>query len=168
MFAGTFDPATLGHIDIMVRSLRVFDDIVVAVADQHHKDTVFDAETRIEMIRESLPAEVGDRVHVEVFTGLLVEFARYKKVNCIIRGLRVISDFEYEFQMAYMNQGLAPELETIFLAPQPRFSFVNSTLVREVARYGGRLSGLVSTHVEGRLRRYYGHTTDGTQGGGSD
>jgi pantetheine-phosphate adenylyltransferase len=167
MFPGTFDPVTLGHVDIMVRSLRVFDEIVVAVADRHHKKTTFDAETRIAMIGESLPGEVGDRIQVEVFTGLLVEFARQKNVDCLIRGLRVISDFEYEFQMAYMNQGLAPELETIFLAPQPRFSFINSTLVKEVARYGGSLSGLVSPHVERRLRRCYGTDSGERQGGGS-
>jgi pantetheine-phosphate adenylyltransferase len=167
MFPGTFDPVTLGHVDIMVRSLRVFDEIVVAVADRHHKKTTFDAEARIAMIGESLPGGIGDRIQVEVFTGLLVEFARHKRVDCLIRGLRVISDFEYEFQMAYMNQGLAPELETIFLAPQLRFSFINSTLVKEVARYGGSLSGLVSPHVERRLRRCFGTDSDEGQGGGT-
>jgi pantetheine-phosphate adenylyltransferase len=163
MFPGTFDPVTLGHIDIMTRALRIFDRLIVAVADQHHKSPVFDVESRVEMIRNSLPQEIRERIDVEIFRGLLVEFARGKGIDALIRGLRVISDFEYEFQMAFMNQGLAPELETIFLAPQPRFSFINSTLVKEVARHGGSLSGTVSPFVEERLREYYGGKT--TAGG---
>jgi pantetheine-phosphate adenylyltransferase len=155
MFPGTFDPVTLGHVDLMVRSLRIFDELVVAVADQHHKETVFDAPTRIEMIRESLPKGAAGRVEVEIFRGLLVDFARRKGVAAIVRGLRVISDFEFEFQMAYMNQKLAPKMETIFLAPQQAFSFINSTLVKEVARNGGDVSELVAASVERRLKGHF-------------
>ncbi|MBU1698855.1 MAG: pantetheine-phosphate adenylyltransferase [Candidatus Eisenbacteria bacterium] len=156
LFPGTFDPVTLGHINIMERGLRVFDELVIAVADQHRKNPIFDAKSRIDMIRHSLPDGIKNQIQIEVFRELQVEFARKKGITIIIRGLRVLSDFEYEFQIASMNQRLAPELETIFLAPQPRYSFITSTMVKEVARYGGDLTGLVSPYVAKRLQEYYG------------
>jgi pantetheine-phosphate adenylyltransferase len=156
VFPGTFDPFTMGHLDIVRRCLAIFDRLVIGVADQHHKKPLFDAATRVAMIRESLGEDLLDRVQVVVFRKLLVDFARDHGVRAIVRGLRVLSDFEYEFQMAFMNQRLAPDLETIFLAPRPRFSFVTSTLVKEVASYGGALDGLVPAPVERRLREHFG------------
>jgi pantetheine-phosphate adenylyltransferase len=155
LFPGTFDPVTLGHLDILVRALSLFDRMIVAVAHRHHKATLFDAEERIEMIREGLPAAIADRVEVVPFEGLLVEFARELRVSGIVRGLRFVSDFEYEFQMALMNQKLCPEVTTIFLMPSEQFSYVNATLVKEVAKNGGNVDRLVTPSTAHRLRERF-------------
>ena len=151
LFPGTFDPVTLGHLDILVRSLHLFDRMILAVAHRHHKATLFTVEERMGMIRDALPAEVASLVEVTAFEGLLVDFARVRKVTGIVRGLRFVSDFEFEFQMALMNQKLCPEIDTIYLMPTEKFSYLNATLVKEVARNRGSVQGLVTPHTASRL-----------------
>jgi pantetheine-phosphate adenylyltransferase len=155
MFSGTFDPVTLGHLDVLRRALRLFDRVVVAVAaaDKSRKPTLFSTEERVEMFRESLPQEGRGRVEVTAFQGLLVDFARRQQATAVVRGMRFVSDFEYEMQMAQMNQKLYPELITIFLTPSEAYSSLNATLVKEVALNGGSVRGLVPPGVARRLRR---------------
>jgi len=150
IFPGTFDPVTLGHLDIVRRALTIFDRIVVAVAEQREKRVLFSLEERVEMIREATADLSG--VEVESFDGMLVEFARARGVRAIIRGLRVISDFEYEFQMALMNRRLDEGIDTIFLMPSERHIYLNSTVVREIARMGGPIEAFVPPGVTKRLR----------------
>jgi pantetheine-phosphate adenylyltransferase len=151
LFPGTFDPVTLGHLDILVRSLHLFDRMILAVAHRHHKATLFTAEERMEMIRDALPTEAAGLVEVTAFEGLLVDFARARKVTGIVRGLRFVSDFEFEFQMALMNQKLCPEIDTIYLMPTEKFTYLNATLVKEVARNRGSVGGLVTPRTARRL-----------------
>jgi pantetheine-phosphate adenylyltransferase len=151
LFPGTFDPVTLGHLDILVRSLHLFDRMILAVAHRHHKATLFTAEERMEMIRDALPTDVAGLVEVTAFEGLLVDFARARKVTGIVRGLRFVSDFEFEFQMALMNQKLCPEIDTIYLMPTEKFTYLNATLVKEVARNRGSVQGLVAPQTARRL-----------------
>jgi len=150
IFPGTFDPVTLGHLDIIGRARTVFDRIVVAVAEQREKRVLFSVEDRVTMIREA-SAELPS-VEVRSFEGMLVEFARSQKIRTIIRGLRVISDFEYEFQMALMNRRLDDGIDTVFMMPSERFIYLNSTVVKEIARVGGPLEGFVPPGVARRLR----------------
>ncbi len=155
LFPGTFDPVTLGHMDVMARALHLFDRLIVAVARRHQKETLFDSDERIEMIRRGLSEEQAQLIEVTSFEGLLVDFARSRRVSGIVRGLRFVSDFEYEFQMALMNQKLCPELDTILLMPTERFSFLNASLVKDVARAGGSVEGLVTPDVARRLAQKY-------------
>lgn len=155
LFPGTFDPVTLGHLDILGRSLHLFDRMIVAVAHRHHKATLFTAEERMEMIREALSPAAASLVEVTAFEGLLVDFARERKVTGIVRGLRFVSDFEYEFQMALMNQKLCPEIDTIYLMPTEQFSYLNATLVKEVARNRGPVQGLVTPRTARRLEEKF-------------
>jgi len=155
LFPGTFDPVTRGHLDIMRRALLVCDRLIVAVADRHHKRTLFDVETRVAFIREALAPETGARVAVEPFTGLLVDFARRRQVKVLVRGLRVISDFEYEFQMALMNKRLWPSVETLFLMPAEEWIYLNSSLVKEVARCQGDTLQFVPPHVARALQEAF-------------
>lgn len=155
LFPGTFDPVTMGHLDILVRALRLFDRMIVAVAHQHHKATLFSLEERMEMIRDGLPSSAAGLVEVRPFEGLLVDFAAREKVAGIVRGLRFVSDFEYEFQMALMNQKLRPQITTFFLMPTEQYSYLNATLVKEVARNGGSVEGLVTPLVARRLRERF-------------
>jgi pantetheine-phosphate adenylyltransferase len=155
LFPGTFDPVTLGHLDILVRSLHLFDRMILAVAHRHHKATLFTVEERMGMIRDALPTEVASLVEVTAFEGLLVDFARMRKVTGIVRGLRFVSDFEFEFQMALMNQKLCPEIDTIYLMPTEKFSYLNATLVKEVARNRGSVQGLVTPHTACRLEEKF-------------
>ena len=154
VFAGTFDPVTNGHLDLMQRALRMFDHLTVAVAERMEKGVVFTQEERVAMIREAT-AKL-ERISVEPFSGLLVDFAKERKIPVLVRGLRFISDFEYEFQMALMNRRLADEIETVFLMPSETFTYVNASLVKEIARYGGAIDGLVPPHVAPLLRRKVG------------
>jgi pantetheine-phosphate adenylyltransferase len=153
IFPGTFDPVTLGHLDVLSRALHLFDEVIVGVAtaDRHHKQTLFSAEERIDMFRSCLPLKVAKRVEVTQLEGLLVDFARQRGVHAIVRGIRFLSDYEYEFQMATMNQKLWPELDTVFLLPTEQHAIVNSSLVKEIARHGGPLDGLVTQDVGERL-----------------
>jgi pantetheine-phosphate adenylyltransferase len=150
VYAGSFDPITRGHEDLIRRSLGFVDRIVVAVATNVAKQPLFTLEERVGFIRDA----VGDdpRVDVRQFTGLLVDFARTVDARLIIRGLRAVSDFEYEYQMALMNRHLSPGLETIFMVPSLETTYISSSLVREVARFHGDVSGLVHPVVEKALR----------------
>ena len=150
VFAGTFDPVTNGHLDLMQRALRMFDHVTVAVAERAEKGVVFTQAERVAMIREA--ASSLTRITVEPFQGLLVDFARERKIPVLVRGLRFISDFEYEFQMALMNRRLFDEIETVFLMPSETYTYVNATLVKEIARYGGEIQGLVPPNVAAILR----------------
>lgn len=137
IYPGTFDPITNGHIDIIKRAACIFDKVIVAVVDKSSKQTIFTAQERRELVLKA--TENIDNVKVEVFSGLVIDYATKKKINAIIRGLRMISDFEYEFQMALTNRKLKPTIETIFLMPHPSYSYVSSRLVKEVALLGGNL-----------------------------
>ncbi len=150
VYPGTFDPITLGHVDVVRRGLAAFDRIVVAVAERADKGPRFPLDERVAMARETFEAE--PRVEVRPFSGLLVDFARAAGACAILRGLRAASDFEYEFQMATMNRRLAPELETFFVAAGEEFTFVSSSLIREIAAMGGDVSPFVPGPVARRLR----------------
>jgi pantetheine-phosphate adenylyltransferase len=151
LYPGSFDPITCGHEDIARRALSVADRLIVAVAhtSTHVKSSVFDVPERVELIREVFAGD--ERIEVQAFEGLLVEFARKQGATLVVRGLRAVSDFEYELQMAQMNQELRPEVETIFFVPEARFSFISSSLVREVATLGGDVASFVSPPVLRRL-----------------
>ncbi|MGD2046532.1 MAG: pantetheine-phosphate adenylyltransferase [Gemmatimonadota bacterium] len=153
LYPGSFDPITLGHEDIARRALSVADKLIVAVAhtSTHDKRGLFGVQERVRLIREVLGED--DRIEVQSFEGLLVDFAQRQDARVVIRGLRAVSDFEYELQMAQMNQELWPEIETLFLVPEARYSFISSSLVREVATLGGDVSAFVSPAVLERIRR---------------
>jgi len=156
IYPGSFDPLTLGHDDIIRRVLRLADRVVVAVAETatQSKRTAFSVEERVELIESVYRDEPG--VEVVAFSGLLVDFARSKDARVIIRGLRAVSDFEYEFQMALMNRSLSPEIEVIFMAPDSKYTFLSSSLVREVASLGGDVSPYVPGPVLRALGDRYG------------
>jgi pantetheine-phosphate adenylyltransferase len=149
VYPGTFDPITNGHQDLVKRAARLFDRVVVAVARQTAKDTVFGLAQREGLAREVL----SDLANVSVvsFDGLLMEFARRQGAQVVLRGLRAVSDFEYEFQLAGMNRRLAPEIETLFLTPAEQYTFISSSLVREIARLGGDVSEFVHPAVQAAL-----------------
>ena len=151
LFPGTFDPFTNGHLDLTRRAARLFDHVVVAVARNTTKGTLFPVEERVEMIVSSTRSL--RRVEVVSFEDLVVDCAQRVGAQVMIRGLRAVSDFEFEFQMALMNRRLSPRLEVAFLMPSQQYTYLNSTLVKEVARLGGKVSGLVPRTVEERLRR---------------
>ena len=153
VYAGSFDPITNGHRDLIQRSLRFVDRLVVAVAVNVNKQPLFSVEERLEFIRLSVEGE--PRVEVRYFEGLLVDFVREIGATLIIRGLRAVSDFEYEFQMALMNRHLAPDVETVFMVPSLETTYISSSLVREVARFGGRIDDLVHPVVAAALRRRF-------------
>jgi pantetheine-phosphate adenylyltransferase len=150
IYPGSFDPITNGHVDIVERGLKVFDRVVVAVLENPKKRPLFTTKERVKMVQEIFAA--NPRIEVRAFDGLLVEFARAQKTRVVIRGLRAISDFEYEFQMALMNRSLAPDIETFFMMPSVHYSFLSSNLVREVASLGGSVEGLVPGPVARKLR----------------
>jgi pantetheine-phosphate adenylyltransferase len=149
LYAGTFDPVTYGHLDILRRSLVVFDKVIVAVADSTPKNTFFTLTERVEMLR-SATSGMAD-VEVKPFSGLLVDFAEQQGAVAVIRGLRVVSDFEYEFQMALMNRRLNNEVETVFLMPSEEYTYLNSSLIREIASSGGDVSQFVPPIVATKL-----------------
>lgn len=150
LYPGTFDPPTNGHVDLIQRGARLFDHLVVAVLNNPGKDPLFTVKERVEMLEECTRA-LGN-VSVATFDGLMVEFARQQEVSAVLRGIRAISDYEYEFQMALMNRRLAPEIETVFLQPAGRYSFVSSRMLKEVFSFGGDVTGLVPPNVLKRLR----------------
>ncbi len=156
IYPGSFDPVTRGHEDIARRTLRIADRLIVAVAytATQTKSGLFSVEERVEILEEVFAGD--ERVEIASFQGLLVDFARDRGAHFVIRGLRAVSDFEYELQMAQMNQELWPQIETVFLAPEVDFSFLSSSLVREVASLGGDVRRFVSPPVRERLRDRFG------------
>ena len=150
IYAGSFDPITRGHEDLMHRSLEYVDRLIVAVATNSTKQPLFSIDERVELIREALADE--PRIEVRSFGGLLVDFARECGASLLIRGLRAVSDFEYEYQMALMNRHLSPRLETVFMVPSLDTTYISASLVREVARYGGEVGDLVHPRVAEALR----------------
>jgi pantetheine-phosphate adenylyltransferase len=153
IYAGSFDPITRGHEDLVVRSLEFVDKLVVAVAMNVSKQPLFTVDERVALIRAALDNHA--RVEVRQFAGLLVDFAREVNAKVIIRGLRAVSDFEYEYQMALMNRHLSPRLETVFMVPSLDTTYISASLVREVARFGGEISDLVHPAVAAALREKY-------------
>jgi len=150
IYPGTFDPITNGHIELIERSLKVFDEVIVLVAHSLKKKPVFEASVRKALIEESFKQD--KRVSVEIYDGLLADYAKDKNISAVLRGLRVVSDFEYEFQMATMNRKMNPDLQTFFLMASDHFFFVNSTLVKEVFSHGGNIKDFVPPHVEQKMR----------------
>jgi pantetheine-phosphate adenylyltransferase len=150
IYPGSFDPLTNGHLDLIARAAKIFDHLVVAILRNSSKNPLFTVEERVAMLTEGT-AEF-DNVSVSTFDGLLVDFAREQRAHAVVRGIRAISDYEYEFQMALMNRRLAPDVETIFLMPDAKYSFVSSRLVKEVFRLGGSVDGLVPKFVVERMK----------------
>ncbi len=153
LYPGTFDPITNGHLDLIERASRLFDKVIVAVARSHSKKPLFDVKQRVALV-ESVVAKLPN-IEVCGFSGLLVDLAREKQANALLRGLRAVSDFEYEFQLANMNRRLAPELESLFLTPAEQFSFISSTLVREIASLGGNVTEFVPVQVLKALKKQF-------------
>jgi pantetheine-phosphate adenylyltransferase len=157
IYPGSFDPLTNGHLDILERAVQMFEKIIVTVAVNNQKKSVFTGEERVKLIRQSIEnKEWQDRVEIEQFTGLLIDYARKRDVNILLRGVRQISDFEYEFRMALTNRRLAPEIDTIFMMPDEQLTFISATIVKEVAAWGGDLSSFVPDHVAKALRKKFG------------
>lgn len=153
VYPGTFDPMTCGHADLAIRASHLFDKVIVAVTDNNRKKSVFDLEKRLYLAHSTLSQNKD--IEVSFFSGLLVDFCHEKKARVVLRGLRAVSDFEYEFQLAGMNRRLAPDIETIFLTPAQDYTFISSTLVREAAELGGDVSGLVHPEVQVALQNYF-------------
>jgi pantetheine-phosphate adenylyltransferase len=154
LYPGTFDPPTNGHIDLIQRGARLFDHLIVSILNNPGKDPLFTVEERTEMLRESISGM--SNVSVATFDGLMVDFAHQRGAKAVLRGIRAISDYEYEFQMALMNRRLAPDIETVFLQPAGRYSFVSSRMLKEVFAFGGDVSGLVPPNVLKRLQSRIG------------
>ena len=150
LYPGTFDPPTNGHVDLIQRGSKLFEHLTVGILKNPVKNPLFTVEERVEMLKEATHA-LGN-VSIATFDGLMVEFARRQGATAVLRGIRAISDYEHEFQMALMNRRLAPEVETVFLQPAGRYSFVSSRMVKEVFSFGGDVSGLVPPNVLKRLR----------------
>lgn len=159
VYPGSFDPVTNGHMDIVERAAQIFDQVIVAVVINPDKKPLFTMEERVEMIKQAcahLP-----NVRVGYFSGLLVDFVKQEKANAIIRGLRAVSDFEYEFQMALMNKKLNPDVETVFLTSQSEYAFLSSSLVKEVASFGGDVCHFLPRTVLSRMAEKYGNSVCG-------
>ncbi len=149
IYPGTFDPITNGHIDVVQRTLKIFDDVIIAVAPSYKKEPLFTTEERVGLIKESVK-DIGS-VEVEVFDILLIDYAKSRGAIALVRGLRAVSDFEYELQMALMNRRLDANIETVFMMPSEENTFLSSTMVKEVASLGGSVRGLVPEPVEKAL-----------------
>ncbi|OOG58824.1 pantetheine-phosphate adenylyltransferase [Polaromonas sp. C04] len=149
VYPGTFDPMTLGHEDVVRRATQLFDRVIVAVAAGHHKKALFSLDERIEMVREAV--KIYPQVSVESFSGLLRDFVVARGAKAMVRGLRAVTDFDYEFQLAGMNRSLMPDVETVFLTPSDKYQFISSTFVREIASLGGEVNKFVSSMVLERL-----------------
>ena len=150
IYPGSFDPVTRGHLDLVERALPLFDKLTVAVAINSSKNATFTPDERVAMLREVLPKD--PRLSVTTFRGLVVDFCRAQGIGAILRGVRTVSDFEYEYQMALTNRHLAPGIETVFVMPSVQFSYVSSSLIREVVRNGGDVGSFLPPPVERRLR----------------
>jgi pantetheine-phosphate adenylyltransferase len=154
IYAGTFDPITNGHLDLIQRAADLFDEIIVAVSSKPNKSTLFSAGDRLEMVRESIRGLKG--IEAKLFSGLLADLVSKTNSVAIIRGLRAVSDFEYEFQMALMNRKLAPGTETVFLMPSEKYTYLSSTLIKEIARNKGEISRFVPEIVARKLKKKFG------------
>jgi pantetheine-phosphate adenylyltransferase len=154
IYPGSFDPVTNGHLDLIQRGLQLFDQLVVAIADNPDKRPLFSGEERLEMVKTG----VRDlkQVKVVLFTGLLADLAKKNKASAIIRGVRAVSDFEFEFQLALMNRKLVPETETVFLIPSEKYTYLSSNLIKDVARFNGDISCFVPQIVERKLKKKFG------------
>ncbi len=161
VYPGTFDPITTGHMDIIKRALKVVDKLVIAVAEDSGKSPIFSLQKRSELVqadvRDALAAADQARVKVETFHGLLVNFAKEQEASVLIRGLRAVSDYEYEFQMACMNNKLAPDIETVFLTASESTHFISSRFVKQIAKLGGNISELVSANTARELKEKFEH-----------
>ena len=155
VYPGTFDPITNGHVHVVERAARVFDRVIVGVAGSTHKTTLFDVETRVKLAEQSL-AHL-DNVEIRGFHTLLANFAQTVGARILLRGLRAVADYEYELQLANLNKQLAPELESLFLTPVEHYSFISSTLVKEVARLNGQVEAFVPQIVASALRDHFDH-----------
>jgi len=154
IYPGSFDPITNGHLDLIQRALQLFDQLVVAIADNPDKEPLFSAQERLEMVKTAVKGL--KRVQVVIFTGLLANLAKELKASAFIRGVRAVSDFEFEFQLALMNRKLAPKTETVFLIPSEKYTYLSSNLIKDVARFNGDISCFVPKIVEGRLKEKFG------------
>ncbi len=157
IYPGTFDPITEGHLDIIRRASGIFNNIIIAVAEDSNKSPIFSLRQRVDMAKQEIKTHIKSAGNIEVksFKGLLIDFAHQQEAKVLIRGMRAVSDFEYEFQMAYMNAKLAPDLQTIFLPASEKSHFISSRFVKELARLKGDLSGFVSPNVIRKLKEYY-------------
>ncbi len=159
VYPGTFDPITNGHIDLVQRALKLFDRLIIAIGENPAKRPLFSLEERLYMVEKAIEDfPCRDRIEVASFSGLLVDFAASRGAQAIIRGLRAVSDFEYEFQLALMNRRLNRQIDTVFLMPGFRWFFISSTIIKEAAQFGGDVSGLVPPVVEEKLREKFGFT----------
>jgi pantetheine-phosphate adenylyltransferase len=155
IYPGTYDPVTNGHVDVIERAARIFDRVVVGVVgNPHHKAPLFEVPERVELVKDAL-AGVVDNVEVDVFSELVVDFARRWDAKVIVKGLRVVSDFEWEFQMNQLNRHLAPDIETVYVMASPQVSFVSSSGVKEIAAFGGNVEELVPLAVARRLKEMF-------------
>ncbi|MGA7561964.1 MAG: pantetheine-phosphate adenylyltransferase [Desulfobaccales bacterium] len=159
VYPGSFDPITNGHLDLIQRALKIFDHIIVAVATNAFKQSLFTIEERMEMIRE--PLKDHPQITIDSFEGLLVNYARRQKARAILRGLRAVTDFEYEFQLAMMNRRLEPEVETVFLMTGLRWVFLSSSILKEAAVHGGNIEGMVPEIVVKKLREKFARLRKG-------
>ncbi|HZD58859.1 MAG TPA: pantetheine-phosphate adenylyltransferase [Anaerolineae bacterium] len=148
---GSFDPITAGHLDIIKRACDIYDKVIIGVVVNPGKKPLFTLEERVEMVKEEVAWNPA--IEVDAFNGLLVEFVKMHGARVIIRGLRAVSDFEHEFQMAQLNRKLNPKVETIFMMASPEYAYLSSSIVKEIAQYGGNVNGLVSPNIEALLRR---------------
>jgi len=161
IYPGSFDPLTNGHLDLIERGSKIFDELIVSVLRNAEKDPLFTVNERLEMLEQMV--KHYDNVRVEAFDGLLVDYAMQKKAKAVLRGIRAISDYEYELQMALMNRKLQPQLETVFMLPAEAYSYLSSRLVKEVFQLGGSVRGLVPEVVEQRLReKFHGQQVKST------
>jgi pantetheine-phosphate adenylyltransferase len=155
VYPGSFDPITNGHLDIIQRGLSLFDKVIIAIAINPTKKPIFSLEDRVEMIKHCFTGEQRERIEVDVVDGLLVDYAYTKGAKAIIRGLRAVSDFDYEFQLALMNRKIERDVETVFLMTGFRWIFISSSIIKDAARHGGDISGLVPDHVCEMLREHF-------------
>ena len=153
IYPGTFDPITNGHLEIIERAALLFDKVIVTVAVNSSKTPMFTTDERLLLVRSALKEKKIKKVSAEAFSGLLVNFARKKKASVLIRGLRAVSDFEYEFQMALMNRKLAPKITTVFLMPHEKYTYLNSSIVREIARLNGNFRDFVPASVYRTMKK---------------